>query len=450
MHTFSTRRSYRRARYLAWACATATAVFANSDLAIDIDEYVLRNGLRVVLSHDPKTPVVAVCVTYDVGSRCEARDIVGLAHLVEHIMYRGSENVLPGYHARRIRSFGGLLNATTNAESTSYYQAVPDAYLNSVLALEADRMRALRITQNGLNQARSIVREEYRHRINRSARGHARSEVQSRTAGSFSYGHSTLGDLSVLNQITVEQTRHFWESYYGPNNAVLSIVGNFNQVAIRKEVDKNFGPILPRPNVLDCHIDQETPPASVTYTVTHPRVRYGLVTIGFRVPRIGSKDWYAVGLAGDILADGNSSTIGELLAGTDGILRDISWSIQHRRGGGVGFLQAAVRHRKDLSRAKDEVLEAIRSAHLVPIREADLRRVKFQLIRATSESLRRSHFRAIALGQAAVLQGSAMKLSTMIPSFLRVNRRQIQVAIRQYLQPELATVVLSGSGDRSE
>lgn len=450
MSVHTSRWNHRCTRYLALSCATVAAVFANGDLAIDIDEYTLQNGLRVVLSYDPSTPVAAVCLTYDVGSRCETPDTVGLAHLVEHLMFRGSENVLPGDYDRQIRSFGGMHNATTNAESTSYYQAVPDVYLDSVLALEADRMQALRITQNGLDREKSIIKEEYRQRIDRSARGHARREAQFRTAGGFSYGHSTLGDLELLDQITVDQARLFWESYYGPNNAVLSIVGNFDQATIRAVVDGIFGAIKPRPIVLKCPIDVDCSPALGTYTVTHSRLRNGLVTIGFQVPRIGTEDWYAVGLAGDILADGPSSVIDRLLGGPDGILRDISWSIQHRRGGGVGFFQAAVRRREDLSIATTEILNVIRSAHVRSVQKSDLRAVKFRLIRTTSESLRRSHFRAIALGQAAVLQRSSKSLRTMIPAFLRVNRRQIQGAIREYLRPDLATIVLSQGEDRSE
>lgn len=435
---------------MAWICATATAVLASSDLAIDIDEYTLQNRLRVVLSYDPSTPVVAVCLTYDVGSRCETRDTVGLAHLVEHLMFRGSERVSPGDYGRQVQALGGLHNATTNAESTSFYQAVPDAYLDLVLALEADRMRALRITQNGLDREKAIIREEYRQRIDRNARGHARREVQSKTAGGFSYGHSTLGDLSLLDQITVEQTRLFWESFYGPNNAVLTIVGNFNQATIREVIDEIFGTLTARPIVLDCHIDLDSTPAQSAYTVTHPRVRYGLVTIGFQIPNIGTADWYAVGLAGDILADGSGSMIDRSLGGPDGILRDISWSIQHRRGGGVGFFQAAVRRREDLSLAATEILNVIRSANLRLVQKPDLRAVKFRLVRTTSESLRRSHFRAIALGQAAVLQHRSKSLRTMIPAFLRVTRRQVQIASRRYLRPDLATIVLSEGEDHPE
>src|SRR5258708_5238706 len=214
---------------------------------IKFTDYRLANGLRVILSVDHSAPVVAVSVTYDVGSRNERPGRTGFAHLFEHMMFQGSQNVGKGEHMLLIQDNGGTMNGTTNQDRTNYFETVPANQIDLALFLEADRMRSLDISQANLDNQRAVVQEEKRQSYDNQPYGQMRETIQQLAYSSFGYRHTTIGSMADLNAATLEDVRSFFKPYYAPNNACIAIVGDFKEADAKKKIEKYFGGIPRQP-----------------------------------------------------------------------------------------------------------------------------------------------------------------------------------------------------------
>src|SRR5450432_4194174 len=214
---------------------------------IKFTDYRLANGLRVVLSVDHSAPVVAVAAVYDVGSRNEREGRTGFAHLFEHMMFQGSANVGKGEHFIQVLNNGGGMNGTTNEDRTTYFEELPKNQLDLGLFLEADRMRALNITQANLDNQRNAVQEERRQGIDNQPYGRAQLDVDNLSYDNFAYKHSTIGSMTDLNAASIDDVKDFFRIYYAPNNAVLTLVGDFEPDAALVQVKKYFGAIPSQP-----------------------------------------------------------------------------------------------------------------------------------------------------------------------------------------------------------
>src|SRR5437773_5003658 len=194
---------------------------------VDLKETRLANGLRVITVEDHNAPVIAVNVTYNVGSRNEKPGRTGFAHLFEHMMFQGSENVGKSEHFILIQNNGGTMNGTTNEDRTNYFEAMPANQLELALFLEADRMRSLAVTQENLDNQRNAVQEERRIGLDNAAYGKSGEIQQELMYDNFGYKHDTVGSMDDLNAASVADVLAFFKMYYAPNNATLTVVGDF-------------------------------------------------------------------------------------------------------------------------------------------------------------------------------------------------------------------------------
>src|SRR5437667_7347103 len=207
---------------------------------IDIEEYTLANGLRVVLNKDEAIPVVSVAVYYNVGSRNERPGRTGFAHLFEHMMFQGSANVPKAGHFQYIMKAGGTMNGTTSSERTNYYETLPANQLPLALWLESDRMRSLAVTQENLDNQREAVKEEKRLRYDNQPYVNGFLRLFEMSFKNPANSHSTIGSMEDLDAATVEDIREFFRIYYAPNNAVLVIAGDFDRAQLGSMIEKYF------------------------------------------------------------------------------------------------------------------------------------------------------------------------------------------------------------------
>jgi zinc protease len=214
------RRKILIATILLVLAATASAQTANN-LRVDFREMRLANGLRVITVEDQSTPVIAIDITYNVGSRNERPGRTGFAHLFEHMMFKGSKNVGTGEQFYLVFNNGGTMNGTTNEDRTTYFDALPSNQLDLALFLEADRMRSLVINQANLDNQRNAVREERRLSVDNQPYGKSGEIQQGLIYDNFAYKHTVIGSIDDLNAATVEDVAAFFKTYYAPNNAVL-------------------------------------------------------------------------------------------------------------------------------------------------------------------------------------------------------------------------------------
>ena len=224
-----------------------TAVKATQSFDVAFKEFRLNNGLRVILAEDHSAPTYSICATYNVGSRDERAGRTGFAHLFEHMLFQGSENVGKGEHFILVQNNGGTANGTTNADRTNYFETLPANQLELGIFLEADRMGALIITQANLDNQRQTVQEERRQNYDNRPYGKTYEAVIETAYDNFAYKHSVIGSMHDLNAATVQDAADFFRIYYAPNNAVLSLVGDFQTDVALSLVRKYFDRIPAQP-----------------------------------------------------------------------------------------------------------------------------------------------------------------------------------------------------------
>jgi zinc protease len=218
---------------------------ARSATKIPIQQFKLKNGLRVVLSEDHSAPTYSICVTYDVGSRDEQPGRTGFAHLFEHMMFQGSEKVGKGEHFILIENNGGGMNGTTNADRTNYFETLPSNQIDLGLFLEADRMKSLAVNQANLDNQRNAVKEERRLGVDNQPYGHTSEALLGTAYDNFAYKHTTIGSMEDLDAASLDDVKNFFRIYYAPNNAVL-VWWAISRRKKRSPKSKNILKIFPR------------------------------------------------------------------------------------------------------------------------------------------------------------------------------------------------------------
>lgn len=286
------------------------------ELSLPFEKYKLDNGLNVILNEDKSDPIVSVAIYYHVGSNREVPGRTGFAHLFEHMMFQQSENVPEDQYFRLVQSAGGTLNGSTNQDRTNYYETVPKNALEMVLWMESDRMGYLSntITKQALAVQQNVVQNEKRQNYDNRPYGHS-STVMSRAM--FPAGHpyswTTIGEIQDLFNATVEDVKDFHGRFYVPNNATLSISGDFDTVQVRELVQKYFGEIPAGPAI------EKLKPLPVTLTETKKLYHEDnfanapQYTMAFPTPERYSKDSYSLSVLAEILGGGKKSPMYSVL-----------------------------------------------------------------------------------------------------------------------------------------
>jgi zinc protease len=283
-------------------------------MEIPFERYQLANGLRVVLSEDHAQPVVAVNLWYNVGSRNEREGRTGFAHLFEHMMFQGSENVPDTEHIAHIERVGGSMNGSTWLDRTNYFQTVPANRLELALWLESDRMGHLlpAMTQEKLDNQRDVVKNERRWRVDNQPYGDWDERIQAMVyPRSHPYHHSVIGSMEDLDAATLDDVRAFFATYYAPNNAVLTLCGDFDPPEARRLVERYFGPIPQGPPVPPLPGEPDLPPrldGEVRERV-ESEVALTRVYLAFRIPAYGEPGFYPAEVLAHVLATGKSSRL---------------------------------------------------------------------------------------------------------------------------------------------
>src|SRR3954452_20453566 len=259
---------------------------------LEIIDYKLDNGLRIVLNPDPAIPVVAVAVYYNVGSRNEREGRTGFAHLFEHMMFQGSENVPKAGHFQYISNAGGTMNGTTSSERTNYFETLPASQLPLALWLESDRMRSLAVTQENLDNQREAVKEEKRLRYDNQPYGQIFDLINEMIFKNFANSHSTIGSMEDLDDATVADVQEFFRIYYAPNNAVLVLSGAFDVEQARQLIETYFGDIPSQPLPPDLDVT-EPKDVAATYREWEDKLApFPAFLIGWKIPQRRSPEFY--------------------------------------------------------------------------------------------------------------------------------------------------------------
>jgi predicted Zn-dependent peptidase len=276
---------------------------------IDYQLHTLDNGLDVILHEDHSTPVVAVSVLYHVGSKNERPGRSGFAHFFEHLMFEGSENIDRGQYMKLVQSNGGNLNANTSFDRTFYYQVLPSNQLELGLWLESERMLHARVDTTGVETQREVVKEEKRLRIDNQPYMSFQEEIFDAAFGGSYYGIPPIGTFEDINAANITDFEDFYNTFYVPNNATLSIAGDIDPEETLAKIKQYFGEIprgkqeIPRPD------EKPEPLAEEKVDTVYDNIQLPGVFIGYRTPAQGTKEAYAVDMLAKLLSDGQSSRL---------------------------------------------------------------------------------------------------------------------------------------------
>ena len=410
---------------------------------VNYKETTLKNGLRVITVEDHSAPVVAISVTYNVGSRNERQGRTGFAHLFEHMMFKGSENVGSGEHFVLVFNNGGTMNGTTNEDRTNYFEALPTNQLDLALFLEADRMRSLAISKENLDNQRNAVQEERRLGVDNQPYGKSGEVQQALLYDNFAYKHSVIGSMEDLNAASVEDVSEFFKTYYAPNNAVLVLVGDFETKDAIARINKNFEAIPRQPDPPAVDMTEPEQKAERRITVDDLLARLPRVDIAFKAVPGNTADFYALQVLTAVLQGGQSSRLYQRLVKEKESVTNVGGFMDEKRGTGALYTFATLKPGAKAPEVEEAVYEEIERLKKEPIADWELQKAKNSTRRAFINSLQSSLLRAITLGQLAVYYNDPSLINTRLDKVAAVTKDDVQRVANKYLRETNRTVVIT-------
>jgi zinc protease len=419
---------------------------------IDFKEFKLKNGLRVLLAEDHSAPTYSICVTYNVGSRDERPGRTGFAHLFEHMLFQGSENVGKGEHFILIQNNGGSANGTTNIDRTNYFETLPANQLELGIFLEADRMRAPAITQANFDNQRLTVQEERRQSYDNRPYGKTYETMIDLAYDNFAYKHSTIGSMDDLNAATIEDAEAFFRSYYAPNNAVVALVGDFKTdvaVALIKQYFEDI-PAQTSPSAPDMTEPEQK--GERRKVIEDSFARTPRLDIVYKIPPGNTPDWYALDVLGGVLSNGVSSRLYQKFVKEKEMALSVEADANEHRGPSLFWFSVMARPSTDLGELEKLLYDEIARVQNEPVADWELKKVQMQLRRQRAQQIYSSRSRANALGHFAVYYDHPELINSIWRQYERVTKTDLQRVARAYFKDTNRSVVTtlpkSASGDR--
>jgi zinc protease len=312
---------------------------------LSIENYRLGNGLRVVLNEDHSAPLVAINVWYHVGSKNERRGRTGFAHLFEHMLFSGSEHVANNEHFRHVQSVGGMLNGTTFFDRTNYFETLPSNYLALGLWLESDRMGFFlpALTQEKLDIQREVVKEERRQRYDNVPYGTAFERLLNLGYDpDYSYHWPTIGSMEDLGAASLDDIREFFSTWYRPDNAVLTVVGDFAPSEAKELIEKYFGDIAPGGTFPRFTLERK-PLGGERREQFADRVQLPRIYRLYHLPKMGERDWIHADLLSTVLASDKASRLDRALVHEQQIAQDVAAYVLPTESTGMLLLHATAK-----------------------------------------------------------------------------------------------------------
>lgn len=404
-----------------------------NDLGIKFTEFTLKNGLHVILHEDHSVPLVAVSVLYHVGSKNEEPNQTGFAHFFEHLLFEGSKNIKRGEFDDYVESTGGMNNANTTYDRTFYYEVLPSNQLELALWLESERMLHARVDSAGIETQRQVVKEERRQRIDNRPYGSILEETMKRVYTTHPYKSSVIGSMEHLDAAEEKDYKNFYEKYYVPNNAVISIAGDIDIATAKELVTKYFAEIpkgkkVVQPNVI------EPPQMQEVRDTVYDNIQLPAVIQAFRVPARGEADYYATKMLFTLLSDGESSRLSKSVKDAQQkavFVGAFPLDLEQNPSVALAFGIASVGvSPNDLEASMNDEYRKVREEL---IEEREFQKLKNQL--EASFYTKNSTIVGIAesLADNYVYGGDTNLINTEIENYMNVTREEIQAAAKKYL-----------------
>ena len=410
---------------------------------VDVKETRLANGLRVITVEDHSAPVIAIDITYQVGSRNERQGRTGFAHLFEHMMYKGSENIGTGEHFYLVFSNGGTMNGTTNEDRTTYFEALPANQLDLALYLEADRMRSLVINKANLDNQRNAVQEERRLGVDNQPYGQSSEVQQGLIYDNFAYKHTVIGSMDDLNAASVEDVASFFKMYYAPNNAVLVLVGDFKTAEALKKIKQSFESIPRQPDPPAVDMTEPAQTAERRATVEDALARLPQIDIAFKAVPGNTADFYALQVLSAALQSGQSSRLYQALVKDKPMVTNVGGFMDEKVGTGALYTSATLRSGVKTDDVEKAIYDEVERLKKDGIADWELQKAKNTTRRNFINGLQSSLGRSVNIGTWTAYYGDANLINSRLSKVDAVTKADVQRVANKYLVQTNRTVVIT-------
>lgn len=387
---------------------------------LHFERFTLENGLRVLVHQDKNTPMVAVNILYQVGSRDESPDKTGFAHLFEHLMFGGSVNI-PNYD-NPLQRAGGENNAFTNNDFTDYYLTIPKSNLEIAFWLESDRMLSLAFSKKSLDVQRQVVIEEFKQSYLNQPYGDVYLLLKPLAYKVHPYQWNTIGkDIRHIEKATMYDVKGFYKKYYNPDNAILCVAGNVELSEIKKLTEKWFGSI-PSGKILHRNYPREPLQKEARSLHVEREVPFDAFYMAWHMPKRTDKTYYACDLISDILSNGNSSRLFQKLVKEKQLLSEVQAYITGDLDGGLFIISGKLYTPVAFNTVEQVVIAEMKRLMKHPVKEKELQKVKnkaeanlvFSEISVLGKAMGLSYFEM--LGDAALFNGEGEKYRSISAS----------------------------------
>ena len=411
----------------------------------EIQEFKLDNGLKIVVQEDHRSPVVVSQVWYRAGSIDEVNGKTGVAHLLEHMMFKGTKAVKAGQFSRLIAAAGGKENAFTNRDYTCYFQQLEKSQLPLAMKLEADRMANLDLSKEEFSKEIKVVMEERRWRTEDKPQSMVSEQYQSTVFQVHPYGRPVVGWMNDLENMTVEDAREWYHKWYAPNNATLVVVGDVKADEVYQLAKKYYGPIKTRP-LPERKPQIEPPQIGERRIIVKAPAELPYVLLGFHVPALQDpdKDWepYALDILSSVLSGNGSARLNQNLVRQDRVAVDASAGYDSTQRGSTSLfeLDGTPSEGKTAAELEAALLGEIEKIKTLGVTEEELQRVKAQTIAADVYKRDSMFYQGMEIGQLETIGFSWRILKDYPAKLAAVTPAQVQQVAEKYLVKDNLTV----------
>ena len=407
---------------------------------IEYREFDLNNGLHVIMHKDTSNPLVTVNIWYHVGSKDEEPNRTGFAHLFEHMMFQGSQNVGKTEHFTYIQKAGGTLNGSTNQDRTNYFEMVPSNQLELVLCLESDRMGRLDVTQENFDKQRDVVKEEKRMRYDNVPYGSRFENLFGREFNDHPYHWITIGSMKDLNDADLDYARNFYRRFYAPNNAVIVVLGDISYSETEKLIEKYFSGLSPSKPKNTYYPDIVFDQGEKRDTI-YDSVRLPAVYIGYKIPPVTSRDIYPLSLLSLILGEGKSSRLYQSLVYNNQAARDVRSIVWDLELGGLFLISATGLKDSNPRNIEDLVNDAISRIKEERITDYELEKAKNNIEAEYVNRMQTMLWKSEMLARYWTLHKNADMINTDLENYLGVTPEDINKTANRYLNSDNRVVL---------
>jgi zinc protease len=416
---------------------------------LQYETVTLPNGLTVILSEDHSTPIVHLALWYHVGSKNEKPGRTGFAHLFEHMMFKGSKNVGPEEHTSIIASVGGQSNAYTTDDETVFWETLPAQYLPLALWLEADRMATLRVDEATFRNEREVVKEERRMRVDNQPYGRLNEIIYDHAFTTHPYKHPTIGSMADLQAASIDDVREFHQTFYVPENATLTIVGDFDTAQAKEMISTYFGRVPKAARAVPRDIPREPPQQAEKRVTVDAPWPLPAVVVAYHITYDGHPDSYPLHIASKVLSDGQSSRIYQKLVYRDRLAVTAFGGANLIEHPNLFYAVAIVQPGQTTDDAIAALIGELDRLKAEPISERELQRTKNQFARDYIMGRQSIQQKALQLAHAAVLHGDVTTADGEFEIFQQITAADVQRVARTYFTEQnrlVLTIMPSGRG----